>query len=163
MNAQNNIHVLSRAVIIGSESILLVYDPRSIPFHYYEFNKTFYYLPGGHINFQESARDAVVREIKEESGYNAIVEKFLGTIEHSWSFPGDELCCHTHEVNLIFKANIPCLKASQLPIQQEEHVAFKWILLSDLQEIDLRPKMLKDLIPKWLNSPLNNSFKSEMI
>ena len=44
-----NIHVLSRGVIIEQDHILLAYDPRSFPQHYYELNTKFYYLPGGYV------------------------------------------------------------------------------------------------------------------
>jgi 8-oxo-dGTP diphosphatase len=56
----NNIHVLSRGVIIDQGYILLAYDPRLNPNHYYELNVPFYYLPGGHIDFQESGKNALI-------------------------------------------------------------------------------------------------------
>jgi 8-oxo-dGTP pyrophosphatase MutT (NUDIX family) len=156
----NNIHVLSRAVVIDDEHILLAYDPRVKPFHYYELNKKFYYLPGGHIEFKESAERSVIREIEEETGYKSTIEYFLGCLEHAWHFTGDEICCHTHEINLIFKVNIPRLKAGTHIIQREEHVAFDWININNLQEIDLRPEPLKKLIPGWLNAQATKSFQS---
>ena len=150
MIKNQNIHVLSRAVIVNDGHILLAYDPRDVPMHYYELMTPFYYLPGGHIEYQESVEAALQREMVEETGYEAHIEDFLGVVEYSWNFPGDEVCCHTHEINLIFKAkfteNIGISKISQ----KEEHVALKWIPLSQLQSIDLRPEDLKELIPEWL-------------
>lgn len=159
---ENNIHVLSRGVIIDQNHILLAYDPRPHPNHYYELNAPFYYLPGGHIDFQESAYNAVVREIKEETGFDATIEEFLVIIEYGWNFPGDEVCCHTHEINLIFKLNISELKFGDEVPQKEEHVAFKWILINTLEEIDLRPLPLKSALSKWLESAENNIFWSTM-
>lgn len=157
---KNNIHVLSRGVIIDQDHILLAYDPRPHPDHYYEFNATFYYLPGGHIEFKESAHTALIREIKEETGFEARIEKFLGIIENTWSFPGDELCCHTHEMNFIFKLNVSDLKSGDAIVQKEEHVAFKWIAMNALKEVDLRPLVLQSALSEWLRYPENSSFKT---
>ncbi len=158
----DNIHVLARGVIIDQDHILLAYDPRSHPNHYYELNTPFYYLPGGHIDFQECANNALIREIKEETGFEAEIEKFLGIIEHAWSFPGDEVCCHTHEINLIFKLNIKELKFGDIVPQKEEHVAFEWIAIETLKEVDLRPLPLKSALSKWLECTDNNIFWSTM-
>jgi 8-oxo-dGTP diphosphatase len=62
------IHTLSRGVILDQGHILLAYDPRPHPYHYYELNTCFYYLPGGHIDHHESAQDALIREMQEETG-----------------------------------------------------------------------------------------------
>jgi len=156
------IHVLSRAVIIHDDHLLLAHDPRTKPMHYYEINVPFYYLPGGHIEFQESAERAIVREIYEETGYDSRIECFLGIVEHSWSFPGDELCCHTHEVNLIFKADLKDMTSMNHITQKEEHVAFQWIPMKQICEIDLRPEVLKNMIPQWLSCDNINIFQSAM-
>ncbi|MDF3033587.1 MAG: mismatch repair protein MutT [Alphaproteobacteria bacterium] len=148
---KNDIHVLSRAVIIIDGHILLAYDPRSTPNHYYELNASFYYLPGGHIEFKESARDATLREIQEETGYTACYERFLGVIEHAWNFSGDEVYCHTHEINLIFKVHIQGLNPTITISQKEDHVAFRWIPLTEINTIDLRPAPLKSLLPRWMD------------
>ncbi len=149
MNHNQHIHVLSRAVIINEGHILLAYDPRETPNHYYEPGVRFYYLPGGHIEFQESAEGTLLRELFEESGYDIYIENFLGIIENSWEFPGDEVCCHTHEINLIFHAQFMDDLGTTVIPQKEEHVALKWIPLSELPGIDLRPEDLKELIPEW--------------
>jgi 8-oxo-dGTP diphosphatase len=162
MSTNNNIHVLSRAVIIQDGHLLLAYDPRKEPMHYYELGRSFYYLPGGHIEFNESAEEAVLREIYEETGFDSNVENFLGIFEHSWSFPGDEVCCHTHEINLIFKVSLKALNGLINIFQKEEHVAFQWLPLHEIDSLDFRPEPLKVLIPEWLISPRNNAFQSVM-
>lgn len=137
------IHLLSRAVIIHDDHLLLAYDPRKEPKHYYDLDVAFYYLPGGHIEFNESAEAAVLREIYEETGLDAYIERFLGILEHSWSFPGDEVCCHTHEINLIFKVNFKEANGLTTIFQKEDHVAFQWIPLKEIHDIDFRPESLK--------------------
>ena len=158
-----SIHVLSRAVIICEDHILLAYDPRTNPHHYYELNVPLYYLPGGHIEWQESAQAAVVREIREEIGYSATVERFLGIVEHAWNFPGNTVCCHTHEINLIFNMDVPDLHLKSIIPQQEDHVAVCWIPLSDLMTIDLRPQALKTCLMEWLKNKDSPIFQSTML
>lgn len=155
-----NIHNLARAVIIKDDYILLGYDPRPEPIHYYEPGSRFYYLPGGHIEFKESAKTALLREIQEEIGHTGIIERYLGSIENSWSFEGDEICCHTHEVNHIFKCDVPEINPKFELHQVDADVAFHWIKLSELYNIDLRPVKLKELIHVWLAQDLNNAWCS---
>jgi 8-oxo-dGTP pyrophosphatase MutT (NUDIX family) len=149
-------------VFIQGHHILLAYDPRAHPCHYYELNKFFYYLPGGHVEFKESAANAILREIKEETGYKGQVQKFLGILEHAWHFSGDEVCCHTHEINFIFQISIPGLRPPMPLPQQESHVAFRWIPVTDLHTTDLRPEALKTLIPQWLTLSMDPAFHSVM-
>jgi 8-oxo-dGTP diphosphatase len=160
--SHHRIHVLSRGVIVDQGHILLAYDPRPHPHHYYELNVPFFYLPGGHIDFQESAPHALIREIKEETGCEAAIEKFLGIIEHAWHFQGDEVCCHTHEINLIYKLSITELKFGDKVPQKEEHVAFQWLPIDSLYGIDLRPLPLKSALSKWLESTDETIFWSTM-
>jgi 8-oxo-dGTP diphosphatase len=160
---KDEIHTLARAVIIQEDHILLAYDPRPNPNHYYELNVPFYYLPGGHINFKEPATQAVVRELSVEIGYTAEVERFLGIFEYAWSFPGDEVCCHTHEVNLIFKVYIPRIDRYNTIPQKEAHVAFKWIPINELTKVDLRPSSLTELILRWLKDDSSHAFKSLIV
>jgi 8-oxo-dGTP diphosphatase len=158
---EDQIHVLARAVIVVEDQILLAYDPRPNPSHYYELNASFYYLPGGHIEFKESAIDAVIREIYEETGYEAKVQHFLGMLEHAWQFPNDDVCCHTHEVSLIFKVHIPGSTFQTIPPQKEEHVAFYWIPLCQINDVDFRPTPLKTLILRWMEcDTINDAFQS---
>ena len=157
---KNDIHVLSRGVIIKQDHIFLAYDPRPHPNHYYELNTKFYYLPGGHIDFQESAQNALVREIEEETGFTSKIEKFLGVIEHVRNFVGDDVRCHTHEVNLIFKVDIVELNCGDMVPQKEEHVAFKWIAIDQLEAFDLRPLPLKTSLLRWLECTDSNTFQS---
>jgi 8-oxo-dGTP pyrophosphatase MutT (NUDIX family) len=159
----SNIHVLSRSAIISENHILLAYDPRPIPNHYYALNSHFYYLPGGHIEFQESAEQALVREIKEEMGFDSAIERFLGVMENAWDFPGDAVCCHIHEINLIFKVTIPDLEYGNSVAQKEDHVAFQWVSMDHLKTIDFRPLQIRNSLPHWLQCADNGVFQSSIL
>lgn len=155
---QSKIHVTSRGVLINGDHILLAYDPRERPFHYYEPNARFFYLPGGHVDFQEYSKDALLREFVEETGHLVQYECFLGTLEYAWSFSGDEICCHTHEVNLIHLVSSHTLLNGVRIEQKEDHVAFEWFPIDKLATIDLRPAELKALLPQWLRFCKINQF-----
>ena len=158
----DNIHALARAVIIEQGHLLLAYDPREKPEHYYKLNAFFYYLPGGHIEFKESAQSALLREIEEETGHKGQCERFLGILENAWSFSNDEICCHTHEINFLFKVTIPGLMPAITIPQREEHVAFKWWPLTELDWAELMPEALKTLLPEWLDLSLSKAFASSI-
>ena len=52
---EKNIHVLARAVIIDDSKIMLCKTTG--------LNNNFYFLPGGHIENNEKAEDALLREL----------------------------------------------------------------------------------------------------
>ncbi len=81
-------------------------------------------------------------------------------IEHAWSFPGDEVCCHTHEINVIFKLSMTGLSFGDTVPQKEDHVAFQWLPLSRLQAMDLRPLPLLSALPYWLSGTNHGVFYS---
>jgi 8-oxo-dGTP pyrophosphatase MutT (NUDIX family) len=150
---RNAIHVLSRAVIMDQGHILLC-KTLDLP-------KSFYFLPGGHIEYGESAEAAVIREVLEESGAQCSLKRFLGCLEHSFE-PGHSSICHNHEYNLIFEAESPSLKRN-IPIpQQEDHIQLLWMSLSAINEIDFRPHPLKILVPQWLDTIESEKFRSAM-
>ena len=144
-----DIHVVARGVLEKGGSILLSYDPRQKPYHYYELNKIFYYLPGGHVEWQESAPKALDREMQEETGQKVDIGRFLGAIDHAWRFAGDDVCCHTHEINVVFQCHSAFLDPSIVPVQKEEHVAFRWVPVQDIDDVDVRPGCLKNLLKDW--------------
>jgi 8-oxo-dGTP diphosphatase len=154
MSNNNNIHVLSRAVIIDQGHILLC-QTVDLPI-------AFYFLPGGHIEHSESAEAALLREITEESGAKCYIKRFLGCLEHSFE-PGHNSICHNHEYNFIFEVESSMLKLGIKIPQMESHIKLVWIPLNTMNIIDFRPEYLREILVEWIDSPSNNSFKSQMI
>jgi len=150
----HTIHVLSRAVIIDQQYILLC-KTLDLPI-------SFYFLPGGHIEHGESAESAVIREVFEESGSQCVIKRFLGCLEYSFE-PGHSSICHNHEYNFIFEAKSDSLKHNTLIPQREDHIQLMWVPLLSINEIDFRPEPLKRLIPIWLELNMHNAFGSAMI
>lgn len=154
MISQNNIHVLSRAVIIDQGHILLC-KTLDLPI-------SFYFLPGGHVEYGESVETSVLRELYEETGAKCRIKRFLGCLEFSFE-PGHSSICHNHEYNFIFEAESGALKINHAIPQLEPHIELVWIPLSQMTDIDFRAEPLRTLLPEWLKAELNNSFQSVMI
>jgi 8-oxo-dGTP diphosphatase len=152
---KNNIHVLSRAVIIDQKSILLCKT--------LDLKKNFYFLPGGHVEHGESAQISLLRELVEETGSeDARIKRFLGCLEYSFEFGANSIC-HNHEYNFIFEVESDSLKRQNQIPQLEKHIELVWMPLLKIATIDLRAEPLKKLIPEWLNKPSNNYLHSVMI
>ena len=94
------------------------------------------YLPGGHIEFGETGRQALVREVKEELGLDAQTGKFLGVVENTFTQHGKP---HA-EINLVYEMILP-LDADIAA--REDWIAFEWRNRSDLD--DLLPEKFRSL------------------
>ncbi|MDG1437229.1 MAG: NUDIX domain-containing protein [Rickettsiaceae bacterium] len=153
MNDKDRIHALSRAVIIDQGHILLC---RTL-----DLKINFYFLPGGHIEHEESAKESLFREIMEETGCSCEIKRFLGCLEYSFK-PGHNSICHNHEYNFIFEVQGVDLKLDKNISSPEKQIELVWKPLDQLSKIDFRAEPLRLLIPKWLsgNSEL---FQSEML
>ena len=65
-------------------------------------NRTYYYLPGGGIEFQESTEDALRREIKEELGHEIKNYKSLITLSNIFEVKGMK----AHEITQIYEIEL---------------------------------------------------------
>ncbi|HBN22057.1 MAG TPA: DNA mismatch repair protein MutT [Holosporales bacterium] len=155
MTTKDKIHVLSRAVILDQEHILLC-KTLDLP-------KAFYFLPGGHIEHGESAKETVLRELHEEAGaQDCTIKRLLGCLEYTFE-PGHSSICHNHEYNFIFEVDSPSLK-KEFPIPRlEDHIELLWFPLKTLSAIDFRSEPLQNLLPKWLDNPSIQNLESVMI
>lgn len=131
-----HIEVIARGVLIGPRGVLLC---RSVGADYA-------YLPGGHIEFGESAAVALARELEEEMGAKVKVEGFLGAIESSFIQKGS---LH-HEISLMFEMTSGAIARRAKPASIEPHIEFFWQPARELRAANVLPRALCDMIPKWL-------------
>ena len=136
MKRKGLIEVLARGVCVK--------DGRLLVCHTRGASNT--YLPGGHVEFLEKARDALTREIEEEMGLAARIGRFLGGVEHTFVQKGER---HS-EMNLVFEMSIDKLLASETPPSREGHIDFRWAPLSALACSDLEPYTLRGSLVEWL-------------
>ena len=98
------------------------------------------YLPGGHIEFGETGAEALVREMKEETGLESTAGKLLGVVENSFLQHGEKHC----EINLVYELSIgKCDVAAQ-----EDWIGFEWCPLSNLDAANLLPADIRRMIPE---------------
>lgn len=102
------------------------------------------YLPGGHIEFGETGRQALVREVREELGAESTAGGFLGCLENAFLQHGKP---HA-EINLVYELDVPSLVDAATgellpPVAREDWIAFEWRPLSDLD--DLLPEAFRVL------------------
>lgn len=95
------------------------------------------YLPGGHIEFGETGRQALVREIREELGVEARAGAFLGAVENSFIQHGKP---HA-EINLVYAVEI---SEGELR-SQEDWIEFEWCDLGRLDSANLLPSNFRRL------------------
>ncbi len=101
-------------------------------------NKSWSFLPGGHVEPGERLEVALVREIAEELGTEVKVAGFVGVVEHGYV---EDKVTH-HELNLVFEVAIPDIE----PVSQEDHQEFHWLPLEALADTDVRPGALKEAL-----------------
>lgn len=154
MSTKNNIHVLSRGVIIDQDHILLC---RTL-----DLPISFYFLPGGDVEHGESVEASLLRELVEETGVHCKIKRFLGFLEYSFE-PGHSSICHNHEYNFIFEAESESFKSNHKILQLEAHIELIWVSLDQLSKIDFRAEPLKEIVPQWLKKPASDIFRSVMI
>jgi ADP-ribose pyrophosphatase YjhB (NUDIX family) len=82
--------VSTSAVVVVRDRVLVVFDPiRAEPI-----------LPGGHLTWRESPEAALVREVREETGYIIEPRHLLGV------FAGDEWSGESGIVRVVYSAEI---------------------------------------------------------
>lgn len=84
-------------------------------------------VPGGRVEAGETLHEAVVREVREETGLDVVVERFLGWVERL----GDD----HHFVILDFVVGV--LDPDPVPVAGDDAAGAAWVPLHELSEIRL--------------------------
>ncbi len=129
-----HIETIARGVAVSDHSVLLCHDLRG----------GYAYLPGGHVEFGESAEDALAREFLEECGEPVAVGSLITTFENRFIQRGKP----RHELNLMFHVE----HASAWPRRVESlesDIAFAWIAISALREANLRPNSIMGWLERF--------------
>ncbi len=131
--SEKEIETTARALITDGEKILLCQSKKG----------GYYYLPGGHVEFGESLRASLTREIGEELGVSGTVGEMIGIFENIYEEEGRV----RHETNIIFLAT---LEKSDVE-SKEDHISFDWIDKTELSNANLLPKGTAECISNWLD------------
>jgi len=113
---------------------LMVHDGKVVVVRHRAGTATYHLLPGGGVGYRETLHDAVVREVREETGFEARLGPLLfvnDTIDPRGS---------RHVVNITFSATIVGGSVTDTPIDDNVE-AVEFIAPELLGELDLRPPM----------------------
>lgn len=141
----------ARAVILCQDEVLFLCDK--------SFPEEDFSLPGGGIEFKESALDALKRELKEEIGLSKPIGRFLGCFEQHFKHYslGD-----IHDLSFIFLVEITAMHKNLIKSLEARYECV-WIALKDLAKVNLVPKELATLIPTWLEHDVNLALQSSFL
>ena len=129
MSEEKHIETIARGVCIVDGKVLLCFPK----------DKSYAYLPGGHIEFGETGRVALVREMKEETGLDATAGDLLGVVESSFVQKGEQHC----EINLIYKMTVEKVEKVEKVESQENWICFDWIDCDEIDSVNLLPPEMK--------------------
>ncbi len=103
-------------------------------------------LPGGHIEFGESTKEAVIREMKEEVGFDCKILNLICVIESFYQAKDKKV----HEICYFYLMEPLKNIVTQDYIREEndkgelKRIKFKWVELENLKKVDFRPQILTD-------------------
>lgn len=131
----SHIHPIVRGLLVHGDEIILCRTKGS----------DWFFLPGGHIEDGESARNALLRELHEEIGVcDYKINSFVGVCENIFKEKNE---CFQHEINFVFKVDVP----QGLDINSnEDHIEFISIPKEDLEKYKILPEQLKEGILEWI-------------
>lgn len=117
--------------------------------------KNYTFLPGGHIEFGETARHALDREMLEETGAEGRIGVHLWTIENIFTDPDKEPC---HEIASYFTYTFYKRFYTESVISQEDHLEFLWVDIHQLEHFDLKPDIISRLIASLVSGEETERF-----
>lgn len=140
--------VIARGVVAQAGHVLLC---RSLA-------KGYFYLPGGHVELGETAREALAREFLEETGLSVSVGR--GVAAATCRFAQDGRA--RSEVNLVFHVELSGTADGILPrvASREAEIGFDWRRWEEIPDLDLRPRVIRSWLaamrdpPHWPTLPI---------
>lgn len=143
-HSYNGVNLIVRAIILHEDHILLTTTTESNR----EFAQNLYFLPGGHVDHNESSLEALKREIWEEMHLKIESSVYKGILECSWDRKGNIY----HELNLVYQVKINGLDLKQPPVSMDHSFQkFVWYPVNALNNLVILPHALKPLIQKAVN------------
>ena len=128
---EQHIETIARGVCVKDGKVLLCHPK----------DRSYAYLPGGHIEFGETGREALVREMKEETGLDATAGDLLGVVESQFVQKGERHC----EINLIYKMSLVSGLSSSSPLSAlEDWICFDWVDCDKIDSVNLLPLEMKE-------------------
>lgn len=132
----NDVFNFRTAVAIFDEGHVLLHRMRK---------DDFWALPGGRVEFQETSREAAIREIKEEIGVDIEVDRALWHVENFFDYEEKRY----HEIGHYYLATLQgnAFKDKEREydgLEPDQDLIYKWFPLPQLGSTALFPEFLKD-------------------
>lgn len=124
------IELIARAVVLHDDNILLC-KPKG---------ESYYFFPGGHVEFEEDIATTLRRELKEEIDADVTETQFIGAWENVF--------LQKHELNLVFETK---LSSSDIK-NREDHIESKWVPLEEFKKTRVLPVLLKEKVIGWMEN-----------
>jgi 8-oxo-dGTP pyrophosphatase MutT (NUDIX family) len=105
----------------------------------------FWALPGGRVEPGEDARSTLEREMVEELGEHVACAELLYLVENFFEHAGKS----NHEIGLYFRVRLDPMSGvldksrSHAGVEGDKRLEFRWFLMEQLHEVDLRPSFLR--------------------
>ena len=131
---------------------IAVHDGRVLVEH--AVGKGFCFLPGGRVEFGESAVAALQREAREELGEPAEIGQLVVVADNLFELDGRRY----QEVNLYFVIELdedsPILGRDGRFAGAESSIVLEWIPIDELEHANLKPTFLHEYIRDLPSAPL---------
>jgi len=140
-NYKNQFELCVRGIIKWQGKILVCWNKE----------KKYYFFPGGHIDFGETASAALVRELKEELDITVKKSSFIGIVENIYTEKQDKHKKHIekhHEINLVFSVSAEKTRDKSL----EDHIDFVFLNKKEFKKEKILPLALQKNIINWLKN-----------
>ena len=140
-NSDVSFSLRSAALIIKDNKLLVAKND----------NYDCFYTLGGGINLNETSTEAVIRECREETGYDFEIDRLAFIQERFYTLEN----CHHHEVVFFYlMKNIAVdIKDGTTTDQQCEHLY--WLPVDELEKTDLVPAFLKTALKSILRETVH--------
>ena len=125
---------LVRAIIVHDNNILLCKNIKNP-------NHSYYFLPGGHMEADESPETALEREIREEIGESILAIQKIGEFDNVFTEDTKTYDEHTY-------VYLTTLKNYEHIHGLEGHLSFEWIPLDRVMSLDFKPEEIKESMLK---------------
>lgn len=129
----DRIEVIARGVCVAGGKVLLC-RPKA---------GGYTYLPGGHVEFGETSREALVREMAEETGLVAKAGELLGVVESQFDQGGRRHC----EVSLVYRMEVEPAPDPERPVEaREDWIVFEWCPIDRIDAANMLPPEMRGCV-----------------